>query len=189
MPLWVLRKASILAEYGECVSARELLQNAILNIRRRLSHQSKPDLYDLSLESAMMSLQGFIAQALSSRFVSDNDSSKVDPSDERHLTLHKKYRVSWEEQNAYYVSQLEAKWEPFCNHHSESTFDFGAIDRTHSGMKIRSVCWRFLFLGSERKPECLSLFAVYTPIKSGMWRSRTYCAVYAAMGNSSNSTL
>lgn len=25
MPLWVLRKASILAEYGECVSARELL--------------------------------------------------------------------------------------------------------------------------------------------------------------------
>lgn len=127
MPLWVLRKASILAEYGECVSARELLQNAILNIRRRLSHQSKPDLYDLSLESAMMSLQGFIAQALSSRFVSDNDSSKVDPSDERHLTLHKKYRVSWEEQNAYYVSQLEAKWEPFCNHHSESTFDFGAI--------------------------------------------------------------
>lgn len=150
MPLWALRKASLLAEYGECVSARELLQNAILNIRRRLSHQSKPDLYDLSLESAMMSLQGFIAQALSSRFISD-DSPKVDPSDARHLTLHKKYHVSWEEQNAYYVSQLEAKWEPFHNHRSESTFDFGGTRaNTYWGEdKDRMLAFSFLRFREE----------------------------------------
>lgn len=134
MPLWALRKAGLWAEYGDCEHAHSLLQKAILNVRKRLSHQLKPDRRLLSLESAMMHLQSFISQASqnSTQMDAEEDGKQKDNEfiNEQHRSRHKQYNVSWEEQNAYFVPHLEAAWQPFYNDRASSTFDFGKTRTT-----------------------------------------------------------
>lgn len=62
MPLWCLRRAGLLAECGKLNIAYELLSRAILNVRRRLSHQGWSSIALESLESALMELKHYIAQ-------------------------------------------------------------------------------------------------------------------------------
>ena len=61
--LWALRKAALCAELGEYNTALSLLQNSLSNLRQRLSHQTRPDTFLVSLESPMMRLQSYVSQA------------------------------------------------------------------------------------------------------------------------------
>lgn len=124
LPLWSLRKAGLLAEYGDCERAHSLLQQAILNIRKHLINQLKPNLYYLSLESAMMYLQSFLSQAISWSSAIGDTSSKEDFIDVQHQAHHRQYQVSWEDQNAFYTSRMATAWEPSSNRQISSCFDF-----------------------------------------------------------------
>lgn len=62
MPLWCLRRAGLLAECGKLNIAYDLLRRAILNVRRRLSHQGWNNIALESLESALMELKHYITQ-------------------------------------------------------------------------------------------------------------------------------
>jgi len=62
MPLWCLRRAGLLAECGKLNLAYDLLCRAILNVRRRLSHQGWSSIALESLESSLMELKHYIAQ-------------------------------------------------------------------------------------------------------------------------------
>ncbi len=66
--LWALRKAALCAELGEYNTALSLLQNSLSNLRQRLSHQTRPDTFLVSLESPMMRLQSYVSQAYSSQY-------------------------------------------------------------------------------------------------------------------------
>ena len=138
MPLWALRKSGLLAEFGACERAHDLLQGAILAIRKRLSHQMKTDPFLLSVESAMMCLQSFISQARQDdegcNGKRDGRQEETEFFDAQHRAQHKQHQVSWEERNAYFVPRLEAIWEPFHNYHIKSTFDFS---RTKSSTRYQ----------------------------------------------------
>lgn len=145
MTIWALRKAGIWAEYGESERAHNLLQQAILDVRKRLSHQLKQDPFLLAMESAMMHLQGFVSQARQESGVHNGDKDEKQQEkefvDEQHRARHKQYHVSWDDQNAYFVPRLEADWVPFQNYQSKSTFDFG---RTRSNTSYREDVDRIL---------------------------------------------
>lgn len=152
MTLWVLRKAGLWAEYGECEHAHHLLQQAILDVRRRLSHQAKPDLFLLSLESAMMYLQGFVSQAHQDSIITEADEGKDGKQkenafiDAQHRARHKQYHASWEEQNAYFVPRLEAAWKPFHTYQTKPTFDFGRVRSNMSYQEDKERILAFSFL-------------------------------------------
>lgn len=153
--VWSLRKAGLWAEYGECKHAQVILQQAILNLRRRLAQQSKPDPALLSLESAMMNLQSFITQALkdSTASVKGKDGEQKSNAfiDAQHRVLHAQYHVSWDELNAYFVPRMESSWEPYHSHQVKSTFDFGRTSTkiVYQEDKDRILAFSFLRFREE----------------------------------------
>lgn len=135
--VWVLRKAGLLAEYGRREDAQTILESAILDIRRRLAHQKGINLSLLSLESAMMSLQKYIAQSLDYK----RDSDSAGEIDRNHRALHDQYHVNWDLQNEAFQTRLEAPWQPFRQNHKEASFDFGRENRsTHFGEDEEAIC-------------------------------------------------
>lgn len=134
MPLWALRKAGLLAEYADASEASGLLQSALLNLRRHMDHQSMIDRFLLSLESAMMELQDYIAQA--EHFADCSISPKAENQDiqgfakRQRQALHRKYEVSWEDENTNFVPRLEGEWSPFRSHQTKAGFDFGSHSTT-----------------------------------------------------------
>ena len=77
MPLWCLRRAGLLSECGKFNIAYDLLCRAILDVRRRLSHQEWSSITLMSLESALMELKSYIAQVENGNkfFYRNSDSS------------------------------------------------------------------------------------------------------------------
>lgn len=148
MPVWVLRKAGILAEYGAHGEAHGLLQRAILDVRRRLAHQHKTDLTLLSLESAMMFLQGYISDALNLR--RKTESSGIESSDtiadRRHHALHAQHHVSWEMQNSAFLAQLEAPWMLYNSKQEQPSFDFGRVHKSSHFGEDKEVIRAYAFL-------------------------------------------
>ena len=127
MPLWVLRKAGIWASCGYCEQAYEKISLSIIELRKQMSHTPTTDLFLLSLESAMMNLQGFIAQALRQWNPSGEncDEGKTDEFiDTQRRALHAQQGVEWNDQNAYFVSRLEAPWTPYIPYTETASFDF-----------------------------------------------------------------
>ena len=155
MPIWALRKAGLWAEYGDCERAHIILQEAILDIRKRLSYQFKPDSSLLSLESAMMHLQGFVSQASkdSPTTTTDEDGDQKANMfiDEQHRALHAQRNVSWDERNDYFVSNLNATWVPFRSHQVKATFDFGqsSLSAHFQEDKDRILAFSFLRFREE----------------------------------------
>lgn len=148
MPVWTLRKAGLLAEYGEKKEAHSILEFAILEIRRRLAHKKTVDLSLLSLESAMMFLQGYISNAL-------DHSGKQDlllPSspnfivDHQHRAVHNQYHVDWEIQNVSFAVRLEAPWTPYRTQHEQASFDFGKVHRSRTFGSDTEVIRAYSFL-------------------------------------------
>ncbi len=137
MPVWCLRKAGLLAEYGDVQQAQELLRQAINSIRGRIAHQQKIDLALLSQESALMNLKGFVSQALSSHFVPTDDNGELPEEkiiDEQHSAIHAQYHVDWEEQDNFFSARMEAVWKPFQSRQVSQSFDFGkTVTSTHFG--------------------------------------------------------
>lgn len=128
-PVWILRKAGLLAECGELETARSILQEAILDIRRRTDRRSGTDLSLLTLESAMMVLQSHIAQALeyAVRYMDGVDAPDHDEADDRREQLHERYHADWERQNDALAIRLEAPWVPFRMNREEASFNFGSV--------------------------------------------------------------
>lgn len=132
MPIWVLRKSGLLAEYGECRQAHTLLRQGISDIRCRLAHQHRVNLYLLSLESAMMFLLEYIDQSINIRErhrktdVFPNDGALV----RRRRALHDQYHVDWETQNNTLCTPLEAPWIPYRTERELSSFDFGRVRKS-----------------------------------------------------------
>ncbi len=149
MPVWCLRKAGLLAEYGDAQQAQELLRQAIANIRSRIAHQQGIDLALLSQESALMNLKGFVSQALDSRFDPTDDNGKSPEEkiiDEQHSAVHAQYHVDWEEQDRFFSAKMEAVWKPFQTHRVSQSFDFGkAVTSTHFGSDEETL-FAFAFL-------------------------------------------
>ena len=142
MPVWILRKAGLLAEFGAREEAQVILQQAILDVRQRLAHRQAIDLTLLSLESAMMFLQGFISDALDHyRKGKDVIPSSVHiMADRRHRALHDQYHVNWETQNISFLARLEAPWRPYHTKHEQSSFDFGKARRSsHFGADVELI--------------------------------------------------
>ena len=146
--LWALRKAALCAELGEYNTALSLLQNSLSNLRQRLSRQTRPDAFLVSLESPMMRLQSYISQAYSSskgKIDCENDSQ--DFADEHRRTIHRQYEVDWEDENKYFTSKLEAHWVPFQTYESKPGFDFGINSSTmHLGGEDEERILAFSFL-------------------------------------------
>ncbi len=148
MPIWVLRKAGLLAEIGEIKEAHSLLQPAILEIRRRLLHQNTVDLNLLSLESAMMFLQGYISDALdhSGKLELPLHASKNNIADNQHRAVHHQYHVDWEIQDVSFSVRLEAPWTPYCTQQDQASFDFGKVHRSHTFGADMEVIRAYSFL-------------------------------------------
>ena len=134
-PVWVLRKAGLLAECGNQKEAQTILRQAISDIRRRLTHQNKVNLALLSLESAMMVLYDFVSQALESLSRLEGESTEnaedIILADRHQRALHNQYYVDWSRQNSLFDAQLEAPWEPFHIHRKQPSFDFGGVKRSN----------------------------------------------------------
>lgn len=147
-PVWVLRKAGILAEYGECKQAHTLLRQGISDIRHRLTHQRRVDLYLLSLESAMMFLLEYIGQSINVR----TRHSKTDvPADDgalvrRRRALHDQYHVDWETQNNKLSTPLEAAWVPYRTEREQASFDFGRMRKSSFFGADKEVINAYTFL-------------------------------------------
>lgn len=186
MSLWALRKASILAEYGELEDAYALLEKAILNIRKRMSHQRQVNLALLSLESVLMYLQSYISQALYRKSYSsptDREPKEAGAVDSRRRAFHAQYDVAWEEQNSYFISRLEAAWKPYQSHREQATFDFGEKSSSfhlgtdenlilaYSFLRFREECGIPFYIGnvqSGAKAACgaAERIALYAPFWS-----------------------
>lgn len=135
--VWVLRKAGLLAEYGRREDAQTILESAILDIRRRLAHQKGINLSLLSLESAMMVLQQFLAKSVNHKW----KSSSVGEIDRSHRALHDQYHVNWELQNEAFTMRLEAPWQPLRQDHRQASFDFGQEElSTNFGDDEEAIC-------------------------------------------------
>lgn len=143
VPVWALRKAGLLAEYGELDKARSILQESILSIRRRMFRHPQVDVALLSLESAMMVLQEYISSAIahSAKYEKiEEDTSherltRSDSADTRRRAFQSQYYAAWTDQNHYFVPRLEAMWVPFSNSKIRPGFDFG---QKHSSWQIGS---------------------------------------------------
>ena len=151
MTLWVLRKSSLLAESGKCELAHDLLEKAILNLRKQCLEQLRPNLFLLSVESAMMCLQGFISQAIDFRLSKNHkekDSKERDDQfiDEQHMARHKQHYVSWSEQNAYFVPRLESLWKRSFGPERKRTFDFGMARVVTNHIENKDLVLAFTFL-------------------------------------------
>lgn len=146
--LWALRKAALCAELGEYNTALSLLQNSLSNLRQRLSHQTRPDTFLVSLESPMMRLQSYVSQAYSSSNGEiDCKNSSQDFVDEHRRTIHRQYEVDWEDENKYFTSRLEAHWVPFQTYETKPGFDFGISSSTmHLGGEDEERILAFSFL-------------------------------------------
>ena len=146
--LWALRKAALCAELGEYNTALSLLQNSLSNLRQRLSRQTRPDAFLISLESPMMRLQSYISQAYSSsKEEIDGENDSQDFADEHRRTIHRQYEVDWEDENKYFTSRLEAHWVPFQTYESKPGFDFGINSSTmHLGGEDEERILAFSFL-------------------------------------------
>ena len=146
--LWALRKAALCAELGEYNTALSLLQNSLSNLRQRLSRQTRPDAFLISLESPMMRLQSYISQAYSSsKEEIDGENDSQDFADEHRRTIHRQYEVDWEDENKYFTSKLEAHWVPFQTYESKPGFDFGINSSTmHLGGEDEERILAFSFL-------------------------------------------
>lgn len=135
-PVWVLRKAGLLAEYGERKQAHVLLRQGISDIRRRLAHQRKINLNLLSLESAMIFLQEYINQSCDAGTKREKMNARQDdgPLIRRSRVLHDQYHVDWETRNNTFCAALETAWTPYRTEREQSSFDFGRVRRsTHFG--------------------------------------------------------
>ena len=146
--LWALRKAALCAELGEYNTALSLLQNSLSNLRQRLSRQTRPDAFLISLESPMMRLQSYISQAYSSsKEEIDGENDSQDFADEHRRTIHRQYEVDWEDENKYFTSKLEAHWVPFQTYETKPGFDFGISSSTmHLGGEDEERILAFSFL-------------------------------------------
>ena len=146
--LWALRKAALCAELGEYNTALSLLQNSLSNLRQRLSRQTRPDAFLISLESPMMRLQSYISQAYSSsKEEIDGENDSQDFADEHRRTIHRQYEVDWEDENKYFTSRLEAHWVPFQTYETKPGFDFGISSSTmHLGGEDEERILAFSFL-------------------------------------------
>lgn len=146
--LWALRKAALCAELGEYNTALSLLQNSLSNLRQRLSRQTRPDAFLISLESPMMRLQSYISQAYSSsKEEIDGENDSQDFADEHRRTIHRQYEVDWEDENKYFTSRLEAHWVPFQTYETKPGFDFGISSSTmHLGGEDKERILAFSFL-------------------------------------------
>lgn len=140
--VWVLRKAGLLAEYGRREDAQAILEPAILDVRRRLAHQRGINLSLLSLESAMMSLQQYLAHSLNHKRISDS----VGEIDRSHRALHDQYHVNWELQNEAFQTRLEAPWQPFHQNHKEASFDFGGESLSTDFGEDEEAIYAYAFL-------------------------------------------
>lgn len=146
--LWALRKAALCAELGEYNTALSLLQNSLSNLRQRLSRQTRPDAFLISLESPMMRLQSYISQAYSSsKEEIDGENDSQDFADEHRRTIHRQNEVDWEDENKYFTSRLEAHWVPFQTYETKPGFDFGISSSTmHLGGEDEERILAFSFL-------------------------------------------
>ena len=116
--LWALRKSGLCAEVGEYDVALSLLQNSLSNLRQRISHQTRPDTFLVSLESPMMKLQSYISEIRPS----DAEEKNITFVDEHRRTVHRQYEVDWADENKYFTSRLEAHWVPFQTHETKPRF-------------------------------------------------------------------
>lgn len=147
-PVWVLRKAGLLAEYGENKDAYAFLRQGISDLRRRLAHQRKVNLYLLSLESTMMFLQEYIAQSLNIRAQRKKADELSDdgPLNRRRRALHDQYHVDWETQNNAFCTLLEADWVPYQTEREQDSFDFGRVRRSSHFGEDKEVIYSYVFL-------------------------------------------
>lgn len=153
MHVWILRKAGLMAECGNLNGANDLLCQGISDIRRKLSQNRGVNIKLLSLESALMELKSYIAQAFQHYSHYDkgfaqpqNEDDPFKREDTSHQELHKKYRVAWEDQNSYFSSRLEARWKPFSNRADTPSFSFGELPHSFTiGSDLETIT-AFAFL-------------------------------------------
>ncbi len=157
VPQWALRRAGLLAECGEVKEARELLRNTILAVRKRIKEKKMPDLALLSLESALMSLQKYVSQADESDWYRSGEEPEIPEGKEsrdserkelekRRREEHYRYRISWEDNEAFYANKMENVWVPYTVKTSSPSFDFGKRTSTVSMREDTELMDAFAFL-------------------------------------------
>lgn len=132
MPVWCLRKAGLLAEYGNFDEAKSLLNASLLKLREQLGHQpNSPHLN--SIESAMMVLKKalklvFDPESASNTLVPLEEDSAYDKSiDEHHKDLHAQYDAAWQDFNKALQANLSSDYQPLNSSKKSHHFEFDRI--------------------------------------------------------------
>lgn len=132
MPVWCLRKAGLLAEYGNYNEAKALLNTALLKLREQLGHQPNSP-YLNSIESAMMTLRKalklvFDPASASNTLVPIEEESEYDKLiDERHKDLHAQLEAAWQDVNKALQADLSSNYRPINSSNKRYHFEFNRI--------------------------------------------------------------
>jgi hypothetical protein len=147
VPEWSLRKAGLLAEYGFCAQACELLQNSLVSIRRQL--QTDDQNYRLlSLESALMSQKRYAEQAINFEkhvWIQDTTDKRYDPEAERSLA-HQKYKLDWYDEDSYFGFILKNPKRVQRASSTQPSFDFDRETIYFSAGEDQEMLTAFAFL-------------------------------------------
>lgn len=132
MPVWCLRKAGLLAEYGNYNEAKALLNTALLKLREQLGHQPNSP-YLNSIESAMMTLRKalklvFDPVSASNTLVPIEEESEYDKLiDEHHKDVHAQYEAAWQDVNKSLQANLSSNYQPLNSSKKGYHFEFNRI--------------------------------------------------------------
>ena len=81
----------------------------------------------------------------------DSHKQQDDKDDTRRKIKHSHYRVSWEEQNEWFVRRLPELWRPYSESRTERTFDFGGKSVSHFWGSDEEALTAFAFLDFREK--------------------------------------
>ena len=81
----------------------------------------------------------------------DSYKQQEDKDDTRRKIKHSHYRVSWEEQNEWFVYRLPELWRPYSESRIERTFDFGRKSVSHFWGSDEEALTAFAFLSFREK--------------------------------------
>ncbi len=141
-PAWVLRKAGLLAEHNDLVSAQELLQSSLVLLRKQLQNNNQ-NLFLLSHESALMSLKNYIEHSISA---SRGELYERNEEELERLQAHKKLTIDWYNENERFELLLQSS-EPSTNlQNIKPAFDFGRRISTFKTGEDNNVLNAYAFL-------------------------------------------
>ena len=135
--LWSLYKGGLLCELNDFEEAYQILSTSLDSLQKQLQYE-EGDIYQLSIESTMMSLLQHLPSELTKPFDSAKSGEKCISTNKGNSKEHNKKRrqihrdlnVDWFEENNELVNQLNVTHIPYKQKSTKRIFDFGRVTIT-----------------------------------------------------------